>query len=81
MANPGDQQIWYTHSRTKAESIMQNTANNLLAENREKNRGLNSVSHPFVGTDDIMTKAATMDTIKNYDDLDGEGTVLVEATH
>ena len=37
--------------------------------------------HPFVGTNGIMMKAATMDKIKNYDDLDGEGTVLDKATH
>ena len=38
-ANPDDQQIWYTHLHTKAESTMRNTADSLLAENQEKNGG------------------------------------------
>ena len=39
------------------------------------------MSHPFVETDGIMTKVATMDAIKNYDDLDGEETVLDKVTY
>ena len=60
---------------------MRNTADTLLAENRENNGGPNSVSHPFVGTDGIMMKAATMDAIKNYDNLNDKGMVLDKATH
>ena len=39
------------------------------------------MSHPFVGTNGIMMKAATMDAIKNYNNLDGKGTVLDKSTH
>ena len=60
---------------------MRNTADTLLAENQEKNVGPISVSHPFVGTDGIMMKAATMDAIKNYDNLDDKDTLLDKSTH
>jgi hypothetical protein len=55
---------------------MRNTAGNRLVENRAKNGGPNLVSHPFVRTDSIMMKAATMDAVKNDDNLDGKDTVL-----
>ena len=60
---------------------MQNTANSLLTENREKNGGSHSVSHPFVRTNGIMTKATTMDAIKNFGDLNGKGAVLAKVTY
>ena len=36
---------------------------------------------PFVGTDGIMLKTTTMDAVKMYTDLEGEGTVLVPSSH
>ena len=60
---------------------MRVTADSLLEENQEKNGGPNSVSHPFVGTDGIMMKASTMDAIKKYDTLEGEGTILDPKSH
>ena len=74
--SPHAQHIWYTHSRTKAETSMRATADTLLEENRQNNGGPNAVSHPFVGTDGVMMKAPTMIAIKNYDTLEGEGTIL-----
>ena len=73
---PYAQQIWYTHSRTKAETSLREAADTLLEENRTKNDGPNSVSQTFVGTDGIMMKNTTMDAAKLYDILDGEGTIL-----
>ena len=81
VSNPGNQQIWYTPVRTMAESTMQNTADSLFAENQEKNGGPNLVSRLFVGTNGIMMKAATMDAIKNYDNLDDKDTLLDKSTH
>ena len=36
---------------------------------------------PFVGTDGIMLKTTTMDAVKTYPDLEGEGTVLEPSSH
>ena len=75
---PDGQHIWFTNSRAKAEGGLRNTAETLLEENRirENNPGPNSVPMPFVGTDGIMMKTTTMDAVKMYADLDGEGTML-----
>ena len=48
----------------------------LLEENREKNGGPNSVCKTFVGTDGIMSKTCTMEAVKCYATLEGEGTIL-----
>ena len=48
----------------------------LQRKNQEKNRGPDSVSHPFVGTNGIVMKATTVDAIKKYDILNDEGTML-----
>ena len=34
----------------------------------------------FVGTDGIMLKSTTMEAVKKYDMLDGEGTTLESST-
>ncbi len=74
--DPISQQIWYTHSRSKAEGPLRDRAEKLLEDNRNKNGGPRSIVQAFVGTDGIMMKTATMDAIKNYANLDGEGTLL-----
>ena len=78
---PNAQQIWYTHSRTKAETSLRDMADTLLEENRKDNKGPHSVAMPFVGTNGIMQKTTTMDGIKLYSTLDGEGTVLDPASY
>ena len=61
---PWAQQIWFTHSRTKAETSLRDMADDLLEENRKLNQGPDSVAHTFVGTDGIMMKTTTMDAVK-----------------
>ena len=56
--------------------MLRNSADVLLEENWEKNDGPNSVSQPFVGTDGIMSKLTTVHAVKNYENLEGKGTVL-----
>ena len=72
---PHAQQIIYTHSRTKVETTLRQSADVLLEENQEKNGGPNSVSHLFIGSDGVMMKNVTMIAIKNYETLDGKGTL------
>ena len=45
------------------------------------NNGPNSTSQTFVGTDGIMMKSTTMDAVKLYDTLDGEGTILDSSSY
>ena len=49
--DPEKQQIYYTQSRLKAETSLTDTADTLLEENRQKNKGPNSVAMSFVGTE------------------------------
>ena len=79
--NPESQQIWYTNSRTRAEDSLRDIADRLLEENRSVNNGPHLVSMPFVGTNEIMLKTTTMDAVKTYTDLEGEGTVLAPSSH
>ena len=79
--DPEKQQIWYTHSRLKAETSLRDMADTLLEENRKNNDGPNSVAQSFVGTDGIMMKVSSIDAIKHYEDLDGEGTLLDQSLH
>lgn len=74
--DPRAQQIWYTHSRTKAEGPLRDRDEKALEENVTKNGGPQSVAVPFVGTDGIMMKTANMDAIKNYASCHGHGTIL-----
>ena len=60
---------------------MRDMADTLLEENRKDNDGPNSVSQTFVGTDGIMMKSTTMDAMKLYDSLDGEGTILESSSY
>ena len=60
----------------KAETTLRDIADTLLEENRQNNKGPNSVAQSFAGTDGIMMKVSSIDAIKNYKNLDGEGTVL-----
>ena len=51
-----------------------------VEKNRSANNGPHSVLMPFVGTDGIMIKTTTMDAVKTYPDLGGEGTVLAPSS-
>ena len=70
-ADPEKQQIRYTSLTT-----LRDIADTLLEENRQNNMGPNSVAQSFVGTNGIMMKVSLIDAIKNYENLDGDGTVL-----
>ena len=63
----------------KAETS-RDTADTLLEENRQNNKGPNSVAMSFMGTDGIMMKETLIDAIKHCKDLDGEGTVLDQSS-
>jgi superfamily II DNA helicase RecQ len=74
--SPYHQQIWYTHSRSNAEGALLTAAQTILEKHHLLGGGPHSIAQAFVGTDGIMMKTTTMDAIKMYDDLSGEGTVL-----
>ena len=73
--DPMKQHIWFTHSKKNAEGALLVTAETLLEEHNRLS-GINSIAHSFTGGDGIMMKTTTMDAIMNFENLDGEGTVL-----
>ena len=60
--------------------MLRDIADKLLEENRYANNGPHSVSMLFVGTDGIVLKTTTMDAVKAYPDLEGEGAVLAPSS-
>ncbi len=74
--DPFSQHIIYTHSRKKAEGSLRDMAETALQTNRKMNGGPISVTQAFVRIAGIMHKCCMMDSIKNYNELNDEGTEL-----